>query len=402
VLRREVHVLGRVSASFAVLAMAAGCEIRFGSGGRGGCEDCDLENAESSCVDDECRLSSCDRGYGNCNFEQRDGCESRLLEDDRHCGACGNFCPTGCRAGVCGTVETVATGPASYAMLLELDDEFVYWTGVSSTFDGSLWRAAKAGGALQELAPTRETVVALKAQGDHLYWLESDHDAPAYVFRRVPKQGSIGSVEDLGWGRGTVAAALVLHEDFAYLDVHVEDGDVDRLVRVPRAGGEPEPVPDQAGTGIIFGLQPNGRNVMFGLRSSGRDGAPALVEYRPDLGTFVVLAPRFPHSTFAPAGSEVFVKIYYGGAPLPRLARFALPGGTLREIGLAPTEFQDIMVAGESFLLVDAIRGGLSRLRPPDRIGAMIAGEQQGLVSAVFDESFVYFGSRGEVRRVPR
>jgi len=45
----------------------------------------------------------CDPGWGDCDSLPVDGCEVHLVDDVRHCGACGNACPEGaaCVAGAC-------------------------------------------------------------------------------------------------------------------------------------------------------------------------------------------------------------------------------------------------------------------------------------------------------------
>jgi hypothetical protein len=66
---------------------------------------CTYANASSSCSTGTCQLSACNSGYGNCNNSAADGCEQRL-NTTTHCAACGKACalanatPT-CSSGSC-------------------------------------------------------------------------------------------------------------------------------------------------------------------------------------------------------------------------------------------------------------------------------------------------------------
>jgi hypothetical protein len=58
-------------------------------------------NSSASCVAGAC-ASQCDAGFGDCNHDALDGCESPLLTDKRNCGQCGRVCIIGdCEAGKC-------------------------------------------------------------------------------------------------------------------------------------------------------------------------------------------------------------------------------------------------------------------------------------------------------------
>jgi hypothetical protein len=58
----------------------------------GGCGlGCDSLNATTSCSEGLC-TPICDAEYGDCDGDGRNGCETELIENDQHCGACGNTC----------------------------------------------------------------------------------------------------------------------------------------------------------------------------------------------------------------------------------------------------------------------------------------------------------------------
>ena len=64
----------------------------------------ELNNNIDVCVYGSCERS-CKQGWGDCNGDLTDGCESNLLSDQRNCGACGNACDAlagqPCVAGQC-------------------------------------------------------------------------------------------------------------------------------------------------------------------------------------------------------------------------------------------------------------------------------------------------------------
>lgn len=57
------------------------------------CVACTLPSASETCgVDGRCSVGTCDRGFGNCNGQPVDGCESNLEEDYDNCTVCGHSC----------------------------------------------------------------------------------------------------------------------------------------------------------------------------------------------------------------------------------------------------------------------------------------------------------------------
>jgi hypothetical protein len=57
-------------------------------------------------VSGECQVASCNAGFGNCNGDPTDGCETVLSNDRNNCGACGLTCTSAngtpaCGGGVC-------------------------------------------------------------------------------------------------------------------------------------------------------------------------------------------------------------------------------------------------------------------------------------------------------------
>src|SRR5262249_27092249 len=48
----------------------------------------------SSCMQGTCAIA-CENGFGDCDGNTENGCESQVGSDDQNCGACGNTCTHG-------------------------------------------------------------------------------------------------------------------------------------------------------------------------------------------------------------------------------------------------------------------------------------------------------------------
>ncbi|MDD9965051.1 MAG: hypothetical protein OXR73_02415 [Myxococcales bacterium] len=86
-----------------------GCETQLGSVRHcGDCDDaCDeLDNAVADCIDGECGVGKCVTGYGDCDKDPENGCETELVTLD-DCGQCGRGCNPDKATGGCETGECV-------------------------------------------------------------------------------------------------------------------------------------------------------------------------------------------------------------------------------------------------------------------------------------------------------
>ena len=96
---------------------ANGCETDLTTSNAhcGACgRSCSLANADSACTMGTCTLRSCNAGFGNCDTNNANGCEADLNNSVAHCRTCGNACSSmtgtpACTMGVCGTT-TCAMG----------------------------------------------------------------------------------------------------------------------------------------------------------------------------------------------------------------------------------------------------------------------------------------------------
>ncbi len=86
---------------------ATGCEADLSSVGTcGDCNTaCSYDHATAACNQGACEIGTCDIGWGNCDANDANGCETDVRENVNHCGACDHPCQAGeaCSAGVCTT-----------------------------------------------------------------------------------------------------------------------------------------------------------------------------------------------------------------------------------------------------------------------------------------------------------
>lgn len=74
---------------------ANGCEVNTLTDVKhcGGCDKpCSATNGEPICVKGVCETTDCPPGLGDCNHLAGDGCETNLSNGWKNCGACGNVC----------------------------------------------------------------------------------------------------------------------------------------------------------------------------------------------------------------------------------------------------------------------------------------------------------------------
>lgn len=62
--------------------------------GADGCDACVTENAAPRCdALRMCAVDVCHKGFGDCDADRHNGCETNLLINPDHCGACDVVCP---------------------------------------------------------------------------------------------------------------------------------------------------------------------------------------------------------------------------------------------------------------------------------------------------------------------
>ncbi len=83
-----------------------GCEtdVRASNSDCGACgRACAPANATGACVAGACTVTTCATGFADCDGLAANGCETDPIANNQHCGACGNVCAAGrtCLAGRC-------------------------------------------------------------------------------------------------------------------------------------------------------------------------------------------------------------------------------------------------------------------------------------------------------------
>ncbi len=53
---------------------------------------CALPRASGFCTGGNCRVGTCDPGFGDCDYQSPNGCETDVLTDENHCGGCARRC----------------------------------------------------------------------------------------------------------------------------------------------------------------------------------------------------------------------------------------------------------------------------------------------------------------------
>ena len=76
---------------------------------------CSLFHATAACIDGECAIVSCDFSFADCDFNPFNGCETHILDDERHCGRCNDPCDDGevCTNGICVSIPPIRTPDAA-------------------------------------------------------------------------------------------------------------------------------------------------------------------------------------------------------------------------------------------------------------------------------------------------
>ncbi len=94
-----------------------GCEtdLRGSLGHCGVCgRTCTAPAGTPACVNGQCAVAACNAGRGDCDGDPSNGCETDVTTGDAHCGACGSACrlpgaTSRCVAGVCTQVACLPT-----------------------------------------------------------------------------------------------------------------------------------------------------------------------------------------------------------------------------------------------------------------------------------------------------
>jgi hypothetical protein len=383
------------------------CEVRFGLDERRWCGSCVLPNAvETDCAEAQCVVVRCNAGYGDCNGVHSDGCESNLRASLFQCGMCNNTCPqgAGCLNGRCNSALELANEiTLSGTVALAVDQSHVYWS-VSTTFESTIRRVPKFGGAATVVADRTSLVTAIRTSETHLYWLEGSGSSPSgdSRVRRIEKRAPASTVVDLTFLRGNIDRRFILQEDSLYFIVTGANGP--SLVRVPSQGGTPETLRQWDNTAVIYALQARGEALVFAHFDRGQ-GFSSILEYTPEDATFTALAEGVTPETFTIDAENLYYKDLVVESRLdPRRREIvvqSLTTGERRTLAALAHEYYELRLGHDALLAFDVTRGTLSSVAF-DGATRLLFGEQATGQDFTADERFVYFIDQGSILRLAR
>ncbi|NCQ59708.1 MAG: hypothetical protein GW913_03445 [Myxococcales bacterium] len=157
----------------------------------GGCDSptfptaCNLPHvATPTCSSSLCGVGSCAPGWGNCDGDALNGCETNTTIDPMNCGACGNSCGAGglCSAGRCDEVVEIAAG-SRHTCVLRGSGTVACWganesgqlgNGSFTSTTSPLTTVGLAGAAAHIVAGADHMCALMAATGDLYCWGRND------------------------------------------------------------------------------------------------------------------------------------------------------------------------------------------------------------------------------------
>jgi len=175
-----------------------------------------------------------------------------------------------------GVSRVVATSPGTpYAILA--DESFVYWTAGANP--ATLNRIPLAGGPVETLFHAPLIVKGFAIDREHAYVQESSLDAGTGTVWSVP----LGGGPPVALARGlSLSGGLVVDTQYVYAN------DVDRVVRIPQAGGPVEAVFHCASVNCCFVALASDGQVLY---ARDQDGTARAHSNTPDGSPAVLLGP---------------------------------------------------------------------------------------------------------------
>lgn len=270
----------------------------------GACDTtCINEHGSITCEDLACKVTSCAAGYDDCNGDPNDGCETNLVGNDEHCGACSRDCSSvgaSCTVDSCGDIPMqqnvsigVGNGPwndRAWAFSSDLgivnmrnSDGMIQWFGLDGVSSKQIWDAgqssngtlvidgediywAELGNVVRKKALSAASAalptdvfspallpVYLRIQGDYFYWISGDYGDLGYVYRRLRAAASDEPgtrIVEVQQGSAANITGFAVTTDAIYWITGDDDagGTLDNAIRTtPLEGGEPSSIPKVAG-----------------------------------------------------------------------------------------------------------------------------------------------------------
>jgi hypothetical protein len=298
-----------------------GCEVNLATNPIH-CSSCNVQcsypNGVAACANGQCAFVSCNAGYGNCDANAANGCESVLASDAGNCGSCGLVCAGGsCVNGLCQAPAPVKLADAGSSNFdLAVDATYVYFGS-----GAGVQRVAKTGGTPTVLTPGGTNGLAIDSL--RVYFA----DMSASAIRSVPIGGGTAS---------TLVSGLVAPWRVATngTNVYFTDSSNQMLYRVPVGGGVNTVM--ASGMGGASGLALDASFVYFGTDSG---GVVARVPLGGGTVTTLVSGESRPMRVAVDATSVYFTTYTANGAvkkvPLAGGSPITLASGQNQPIGIA-------------------------------------------------------------------
>jgi hypothetical protein len=401
--------------------LLAGCGDALGALGRLDCASgCKLPNAIGVCAADDCAVERCYTGFGDCNGTPDDGCEADLSSDVNHCGACANACG-GCARGSCRAIETLASRPKengiSTASDLRVMGSSVYWINGFSFASGAvppdLLAVDKTGGEARVVVAGGDRLETLGADQASLYAIALDDELAEDGVHRVRSHRVLriepdsGRVTELARRDGEPVSKPLHDGDHVYWGFRLRHPTEptflpgSAVMRVPRAGGDAEPVKlweieggptaVAARDGAVYWAGVMATELGFELdvtRWSSQTSTGTTL--RTGIGASCLIADEtdlYVLNVFAPDGLE------------SRLSRLPLAGGEPQLLWKGAGAVQDCVGSSRHvyFTLLD---GSIQQVEKATGNASVVAGAQILARSLATDDEFLYWATKDEVRRV--
>jgi hypothetical protein len=213
---------------------------------------CVFPNATAACSNAQCVIGACAAGFGNCDGIVGNGCEVKVSSDANNCGVCGKTCAGfPCVNGQCQSpplpVKLADSGGGAFD--IAVDATYVYW-GSSA----GIQRIAKSGGSPTVLSSGVANGIAIDSA--RAYWA----DTGASSIRSVPLGGGTAT---------TLVSGLTYPWRVATNGVNVffTDNSAASVSRVPAMGGAATAL--ATGLGGAAGIAVDASYVYFTTNTSG-------------------------------------------------------------------------------------------------------------------------------------
>ncbi|HMR06175.1 MAG TPA: hypothetical protein PKA88_10360 [Polyangiaceae bacterium] len=242
---------------------------------------------------------TCDPGFGDCNGDATDGCETSLSDNDQNCGACGRSCLGGaCSQTQCASV-TLTTGQADPGAI-SVDGGQVFWIK-NSPGAGAVMRISVEGTNIVSLAaPPSGLRDVIHVDKDYVYWARPDWANADKLYRRA-KDGQAD--EEMMWQGGTVGEVRDIADDGKAVYVSRSTGSYGDIMRL--APGKSSQRLTGGFDGTPHRLAVDDANVYSYWSGLTNIGGPGAVSYMSTLGGMRVNLATAPQGAPGPAIQDI-------------------------------------------------------------------------------------------------